>query len=62
MAKRVKEALLHGKIKVMNVLEQDSNKNIDIIAKECGSSRQKVWRIIKDLERRNIILGLHCCD
>jgi len=57
MAKSSKETILHDEIKVMDALEQHAKKNIDKIAKDCGLSRQKVWRIIKDLEIRKIIWG-----
>ena len=57
MAKSSKETILHDEIKVMDALEQQAKENIDEIAKSCGFSRQKVWRIIKDLEKRKIIWG-----
>jgi DNA-binding Lrp family transcriptional regulator len=57
MAKNSKETILHDEIKVMDALEQHSKESIDQIAKSCGFSRQKVWRIIKDLEKRKIIWG-----
>ena len=57
MAKNSKERILHDEIKVMDALEQHSKESIDKIAKSCGFSRQKVWRIIKDLEKRKIIWG-----
>ena len=57
MAKSSKETILHDEIKVMDALEQHSKESIDEIAKSCGFSRQKVWRIIKDLEKRKIIWG-----
>jgi len=57
MAKSSKETILHDEIMVMMLLEQHAKENIDEIAKSCGFSRQKVWRIIKDLEKRKIIWG-----
>jgi len=57
MAKNSKERILHDEIKVMDALEQHSKESIDKIAKSCGFSCQKVWRIIKDLEKRKIIWG-----
>ena len=57
MAKSSKETILHDEIKVMDALEQHSKESIDEISKSCGFSRQKVWRIIKDLEKRKIIWG-----
>ena len=57
MAKSSKETILHDEIKVLNALEQDSKESVDEIAKKCRFSRQKVWRIIKDMEKRKIIWG-----
>lgn len=44
-------------MKVLNYLEQLGKDNIDEIAKKCGFSRQKIWRIIKRLEMNKIIWG-----
>jgi DNA-binding Lrp family transcriptional regulator len=57
MAKSSKETILHDEIMVMDALEKDSKDTVDKIAKSCRFSRQKVWRIIKDLEKRKIIWG-----
>ncbi len=57
MPKNYEEKILQDEIKVMDALEKHANENIEKIAKECGFSRQKVWRIIKDLEQRKIIWG-----
>jgi DNA-binding Lrp family transcriptional regulator len=57
MAKSSKETIFHDEIKVMDALEQHSKGSIDEVAKSCGFSRQKVWRIIKDLEKRKVIWG-----
>jgi DNA-binding Lrp family transcriptional regulator len=43
--------------KVLDALEQNANEGIDKIAKKCGFSRQKVWRIIKNLEEDKTIWG-----
>ena len=45
--------------KVIRELEKGSNESIDTIAKRCGFSRQKVWRIIKRLEKNKTIWGYH---
>lgn len=42
---------------VVNELQKDAKQSIDKIAKSCGFSRQKVWRIIKKLEEENTIWG-----
>jgi DNA-binding Lrp family transcriptional regulator len=57
MVKSRKETILHDEIKVMDALEQNSKDSVDGIAKRCGFSSQKVWRIIKDLEEKKIIWG-----
>lgn len=36
---------------------KNSNENIDTIAKRCGFSRQKTWRMIKQLETSHKIWG-----
>ena len=43
--------------KVLDVLQSHANESIDAIAKQCGFSRQKVWRIIKKLEEEKTIWG-----
>ena len=43
--------------KVIDVLEQNAKESIDNLAKKSGFSRQKVWRIIKQLDERKIIWG-----
>jgi DNA-binding Lrp family transcriptional regulator len=44
-------------MKVLVELQKHSNKSIDVIAKNCGFSRQKVWRIIKQMEKNHTIWG-----
>jgi DNA-binding Lrp family transcriptional regulator len=43
--------------KVVLELMKNSNESIDKIAKKCGFSRQKVWRVIKKLEKEKTIWG-----
>ena len=43
--------------KILLELSNNSNKSINEIAKKCGFSRQKVWRIIKNLEKNHTIWG-----
>jgi len=45
--------------KVIRELQKNSKESIDKIAKKCGFSRQKVWRIIKRLEKNKTIWGYH---
>jgi DNA-binding Lrp family transcriptional regulator len=51
------ERLISDEYKVVGVLQKNAHENIDDIAKKCGFSRQKVWRIIKKLEKEKIIWG-----
>ena len=57
MAKSSKETMLEDEIKVLSFLEQHAKESVDKIAKRCGVSRQKIWRIIKRLEAKKIIWG-----
>ena len=57
MAKNSKEQIEEDEIKVINKLQENSNENIGEIAKKCGFSRQKAWRIIKKLEEEKTIWG-----
>ena len=43
--------------KVLEVLQTNAKESIDALAKKCGFSRQKVWRIIKKFEKEKIIWG-----
>ena len=43
--------------KVLQELQKNSKESIDKVAKKCGFSRQKVWRIIKRLEKNKTIWG-----
>ena len=43
--------------KVILEIQKNSKDSIDNIAKHCGFSRQKVWRIIKRLEKDRTIWG-----
>ena len=44
-------------MKVIAELQKNAKESIDTIAKNCGYSRQKVWRIINRLEENNTIWG-----
>ena len=59
MPKNSKKQIEADEKKVIKELEKHSNESIDKIAKNCGFSRQKVWRIIKRLERNKTIWGYH---
>jgi DNA-binding Lrp family transcriptional regulator len=57
MAKSSKEDIVKDEQRILEKLKTNANKSINEIAKECGFSRQKVWRIIKQLEKNRIIWG-----
>ena len=57
MAKSSKEKIAKDEQKILQKLKNNANKSINEIAKECGFSRQKVWRMIKHLEKNRIIWG-----
>ena len=57
MPKRSKKQIEDDETKILQELEKKANKSINDIAKKCGFSRQKVWRIIKRLEKNNTIWG-----
>lgn len=41
--------------KIINELRKHGKESIDAVAKRCGFSRQKVWRIIKRFEKDKVI-------
>jgi DNA-binding Lrp family transcriptional regulator len=49
--------LIEDEEKILEILQIDAKASIDDIAKKCGFSRQKVWRIIKKLEEEKTIWG-----
>ena len=57
MAKSSKEQIYEDELKVIAELQKNGKENIGSIAKKCGCSRQKVWRIIKKLEEDKTIWG-----
>jgi len=57
MAKSSREQQAEDERKILAELQKNSNENIDTIAKHCGFSRQKTWRIIKQLEKSHMIWG-----
>lgn len=57
MPKRSKEQIIKDENKILEELTKNANESINQIAKKCGFSRQKVWRIIKRLEKNNTIWG-----
>ena len=57
MSNKDKFELKDDEQKVLDQLKSNSNKSINKIAKNCGFSRQKVWRIIKKFEKENTVWG-----
>jgi len=57
MAKNSMKQIQEDERKILHELANNSNKSINEIAKKCGFSRQKVWRIIKGLEKNHTIWG-----
>lgn len=57
MPKHSEARLLKDEEKILNILQTNGTESIDVIAKKCNFSRQKVWRIIKKLENEKILWG-----
>lgn len=53
----ISEQITEDEEKVLDELEKNGKESIDTIAKHCGFSRQKVWRIIKHFEEDKTIWG-----
>lgn len=57
MAKTSKKQIYEDERKILAELQGNARGNIDDIAKKCGFSRQKIWRIMKRLEKNKTIWG-----
>lgn len=57
MPKSSKKQIDEDERKFLKELQRNSGDSIEKIAKKCGFSRQKVWRIKKRLENNNTIWG-----
>lgn len=57
MSRNSKKQIVNDEQKVLYELQKDARQSPHEIAKKCGFSRQKVWRIIKKLEKDRIIWG-----
>jgi len=57
MPKTSREQIRKDELKIISLLQKDAGESVDGIAKKCGFSRQKVWRIVKRLEEDNTIWG-----
>ena len=51
------EQIADDEKKIIHELQKNSKENIDKIAKKCSFSKQKVWRVIKRLEKNGTIWG-----
>jgi len=57
MAKASRETMLKDEQTILEILQSNAKMSIDSIAKKCKFSRQKVWRIIKKIEKEKAIWG-----
>jgi Lrp/AsnC family transcriptional regulator len=57
MPRSSKEQIGLDEKKLIRELEKNAKESIDEIAKNCGFSRQKVWRVVKRLEKNKTIWG-----
>ncbi len=57
MPKSSKKQINEDEKKLLRILRQNSGDSIENIAKKCGFSRQKVWRIKKRFEKNKTIWG-----
>jgi DNA-binding Lrp family transcriptional regulator len=57
MAKNSAKQIIEDEKEILKQLSKNANKSINEIAKDCGFSRQKVWRVIKNLEKNKTIWG-----
>jgi len=57
MVKNPKEQLSEDETKIVAELKRNAKENIGTIASNCGFSRQKAWRMIKQIEEKKLIWG-----
>ena len=57
MVKNPKEQLSEDEMKIIAELKKNAKENIATIASNCGFSRQKAWRLIKQLGENHLIWG-----
>jgi len=57
MAKNSAKQIREDEKRIIDELQKNANNSINEIAAKCNFSRQKVWRIIKNLEKNNTIWG-----
>ena len=59
MPKSSQKQINEDEKKVLKLLQTNSGDSIETIAKKCGFSRQKLWRIKNRLEKNKTIWGYH---
>ena len=57
MPKSSKAKVEADEMKVLMELRKNSRQSLNELAEKCGFSRQKVWRIVNDLEKNQTIWG-----
>ena len=57
MSKTSQEQIKKDEQTILGHLKKNSKEHIDVLAKHTGFSRQKVWRLIKNLEEQHVIWG-----
>jgi DNA-binding Lrp family transcriptional regulator len=57
MVKSSKIQIKKDQMKILTELQNDSKVNVNVIVKNCGFSRQKVWRTITQMEKDKTIWG-----
>jgi DNA-binding Lrp family transcriptional regulator len=57
MAKNSVRQIEQDEKKILDELTKNANKSINDIAQSCGFSRQKVWRVIRNMEKNHTIWG-----
>ncbi len=57
MPKKSKDEVNKEEMKILRELQKHSIRDIDLLAKECGVSRQKIWKTIKRYEQQKVIWG-----
>lgn len=59
MSRRSRKQIDKDEKKIVAALQKNGKERIDDLSKHCKFSRQKVWRIIKRLEKNKVIWGYH---
>ncbi len=57
MAKSSKEQVQKDEMRILSELQKNSSESVETIAKHCGFSKQKTWRIVRQLETKKLIWG-----